>query len=86
METKCAPSYAIKFMGKLETDFFIHDQTQPLVWWRYIADIFIIWPYTRPDLNSFVVAINSFNKTIKFISEVSATSVNFLDVTVNKDK
>ena len=85
MGTKCAPSYAIIFMRKLETEFLSTTRLRPLVWWRYIDDIFIIWPYTRPALNSFLEALNSFHETIKFTSEVSATSVNFLDVKVHND-
>ena len=66
-------------------NFLSTTRLRPLVWWRYIDDIFMIWPYTRLELNSFLEALNSFHETIKFTSEVSATSVNFLDVTVHKD-
>ena len=46
MGTKCAPSYAIIFMSKLESEFLATRQLEPLVWWRYIDDIFMIWPYS----------------------------------------
>ena len=85
MGTKCAPSYAIIFMGKLENDFLSTVRQQPLIWWRYIDDIFMIWPHSYQELCSFLTALNSFHETIKFTSEISDTAVNFLDVTVKKD-
>ena len=39
--TKCAPSYARIFMSKLETSFIESQQNIPLVWFRYINDIFL---------------------------------------------
>ena len=40
--TKCAPSYAILFMDKLEQDFLSNRRLITLVWWKYIDDIFMI--------------------------------------------
>ena len=42
MGTKCAPSYAIIFLGKLEKDFLLTSDLRPILWWRYIDDIFMI--------------------------------------------
>ena len=83
--TKCAPSYAIIFMRKLKNDFLSTVRQQPLIWWRYIDDIFMIWPHSYQELCFFLTALNSFHETIKFTSEISDTAVNFLDVTVKKD-
>ena len=38
--TKFAPPYACLFMDKIETAFLETQQLQPLVWFRYIDDIF----------------------------------------------
>ena len=40
--TKFDPTYACIFMSDLETKFLESQQLQPLVWLRYIDDIFFI--------------------------------------------
>ena len=85
MGTKCAPSYAILFMGKLEKDFLHTQHLSPLVWWRFIDDIFMIWPHRLTELYSFLEALNNFHESIKFTWDISQTNAHFLDVTVNKD-
>ena len=87
MGTKCAPS----FMDKFETDFLSTSRLIPLIWWRFIDDIFMIWQHSHEELCSFLDALNSFHfnsfqETIKFTAEISDTSINFLDVTITKDK
>ena len=84
MGTKCAPSYAIIFMGKFEEEFLSHQHIPQLVWWRYIDDIFLIWPHSREELDSFS-RLNQVHNTIKFTSGISETSVNFLDIKITKD-
>ena len=45
MGTKLAPSFANIFMGWFE-DYFVYTyKNQPLIWKRYIDDIFMIWPH-----------------------------------------
>ena len=85
MGSVCAPSYAIIFMGNLEETFLRTQELQPLVWWRYIDDIFMIWPHSETELYSFLKALNQVNKSIKFTSDISQNKVNFLDVTIYKD-
>ena len=81
MGTKCAPSYAIIF----EEKFLLTHRPVPLVWWRYIDDIFMIWPHTREELYSFIDALNKVHSSIKFRVGISKTQANFLDVTIYKD-
>ena len=50
MGTRMAPSYANLFMGKLEREFLRTQNKLPLVWWRYIDDIFAIWTHGEPSL------------------------------------
>ena len=38
--TKFAPTYACMFMNQVETDFLRAQEKVPLVWFRYINDIF----------------------------------------------
>ena len=61
-------------------------QYVPRVCWRYIDDIFMIWPHSLEELYSFLSALNDFHPAIKFMSNISQTEVNFLDVTVYKDR
>ncbi|XP_060073403.1 uncharacterized protein LOC132553191 [Ylistrum balloti] len=82
MGTKMAPNYAIIFMDHLEQRFLSTLMRAPIVWWRYIDDIFFIWPHTREELTSFLEALNAYHPTIKFTSEISDTSVDFLDTTI----
>ena len=66
MGTKMAPSYASSFMGKLEMDFLGSCDKQPLIWLRFLADIFMIWNDSEQDLHDFISKINNFHETIKF--------------------
>ena len=47
--TKCAPSYAYIFMNEFETWFTESQENKPLVWFRYIDDIFFIWIYAKTN-------------------------------------
>ena len=84
MGTKMAPSYANLFMSQLEDRLLSSAPNRPLVWWRFIDDIFSIWCGDQDSLDEFIDHINSFHPTIKFTTEQSLTSVNFLDVTITK--
>ncbi len=84
MGTKMAPSYANLFMSDLEDRLLSSAPNRPLVWWRFIDDIFSIWCGSQDSLVEFIDHINSFHPTIKFTTEYSLTSVNFLDVTISK--
>ncbi len=37
----------------------------PLTWWRYIDDIYMIWPHSREELDSFISGLNSYHDSIK---------------------
>ena len=56
---------------------------QPLVWLRFIDDIFFIWPHGQLELDAFVEHLNSAHETIKFTCDNSRLSVNFLDTVVS---
>ena len=86
MGTKCAPSYAILFMDKFERDFLAKCALSPLMWWRYIDDIFMIWPHSSEELYSFISGLNEAHSTLKLTYEASLTTVHFLDVRISKDE
>ena len=83
MGTKMAPAYANVFMGQFENDFVYTYHNPPLVWVRFIDDIFCIFTGTLDELNSFINYLNSCDPHIKFTSEISQTTVTFLDTRVN---
>ena len=82
MGTKLAPSYAINFMGTLEESFVYTYTLQPLLYLRYIDDIFIIWQHGEDELDTFINHLNSCSDHIKFTSEKSTTSIAFLDTLI----
>ena len=66
MGTKMAPRYANVFMRVLEdrmTDSYAY---KPLVYLRYIDDIFMIWTEGEENLNGFLFHCNEINKNIQF--------------------
>ena len=77
-----APAYAYLFMGDLEQKISAQSPLKPLVWWRYIDDVFMISPHGEEKLNEFVNLLNPYHETIKFAHEVSPSKINFLDFTV----
>ena len=82
MGTKLAPSFANLFMGDFEEKFVYTYKLQPFLWKRFIDDIFIIWTHGAEELSNFVSHLNSCHRTIKFTSESSDKSIDFLDVTI----
>ena len=82
MGTKMAPSYACLFMGALEQDILAKSPDKPLLWVRFIDDIFGIWTHSLEKWNKFYEHLNSSHSSIKFVGEISDTCLPFLDVMV----
>ena len=55
---KCAPTYASIYMGEVETEFFKAQERTPLVWFRYIDDIFFTWTHGKEHLETFLQELN----------------------------
>ena len=85
MGTKLAPSFANLFMGNFEDKFVYTYKLKPLIWKRFIDDVFLIWTYGQSELDIFVKYLNNCHDTIKFTAETSTITANFLDVTVNRE-
>ena len=81
--TKFAPPYACIFMDRLENSFLETQSLKPLVWLRYIDDIFFIWTHSEEELKEFMRELNSFDTNIKFTYEYSDKKVSFLDLQVD---
>ena len=84
MGTKMAVSFANIFMAKVETDIFSQSVTKPLVWKRFIDDVFSLWDINREKITKFIELANKHHPTIKFTAEVSDTETTFLDTEVYK--
>ena len=82
MGTATAPNYANLFMDRFETKALANWPLKPLIWLRFIDDIFIIWTHGEDKLDEFITYLNSIHPTIKFTHESSTTQINFLDTTV----
>ena len=63
MGTKMAPSYANLFMGVLEKQMLSSYKHKPLVYFRYIEDIFMIWTDGEGSFNDFLTHCNNQIKT-----------------------
>ena len=70
-------------MAELEEAILKEADFKPYLWCRYIDDIFFLWEHGEEKLRSFINDINESHPTIKFTTEWSKTSINFLDVTVS---
>ena len=54
MGTQMAPSYANILMGDLERKILDKVDKRPNIWWRYIDDVFAIWPHDEECLLEFI--------------------------------
>ena len=69
-------------MDQVECEFLKTKQHQPLVWFRYIDDIFVIWTHCREKLEGYLDNFNKFHPNLRFTLEYSRKNVTFLDLDV----
>ena len=81
MGTKAAPAYANLFMAKLEEEFLSSRTLKPLVWKRFIDDIFIIWTHGEQNLNHFLEDLNT-SSSVSFTWHYSTEKSTFLDIDI----
>jgi len=84
MATKMTVAFSNIFMSKVETEILSQSAFQPLVWKRYIDDIFSLWTINRDGISHFIGQANNHHPTIKFTAEVSETESTFLDTYISK--
>ena len=85
MGTRMAPSYTNIFMGRLEQRLLKNQSKQPMVWWSFIDDIFLVWTHGETSLQAFVDNLNTSHDTIKFTASWSTKEVAYLDTRVYLD-
>ena len=86
MGTKMAPSYSCIMMSQLEERMLDAHPLKPKIFKRFIDDCWFIWPHGEEELNKWLVHLNNFHPTLKFTSEWSYKSINFLDTTISINK
>ncbi|PJE77741.1 hypothetical protein CI610_03331 [invertebrate metagenome] len=79
MGKKFAPSYANIFMADFEKEALAKCTKQPLVYVRFLDDIFIIWTHSRSDFDDFFDTLNNHHPCIKLKATISNDSIDFLD-------
>lgn len=84
MGTKLAPALATIYLAQLEEAYLNTAPFSPLLYLRYIDDIFLVWTHGRDRLNTFIDGLNALKPRIKLTAEISDRLVTFLDVTVFK--
>ncbi|MCP4473778.1 MAG: hypothetical protein GY821_04275 [Gammaproteobacteria bacterium] len=85
MGGRLSPLVADLFMCEFEEKLLSLTQKKPLIWWRYVDDVFCIWPHTSQDLDNFLQEINLLHPSIKFTLELEQNaSLPFLDVAVTR--
>ena len=84
MGTKMAVAFANIFMAKVETEILNQSALKPLVWKRYIDDIFSLWTLNREEIMQFIEQANKHHPTIKFTAEISDTETTFLVTSIYK--
>ena len=82
MGSRVSPSLAILYMGAFEDRFVYTYHLQPLVYGRYIDDIFMIWPHSLEELKKFIKYLNDCTANIQFSQDISETEINFLDIKI----
>ncbi len=84
MGTKCAPAFANIYMNRIEEKYVYTNRIQPLIWYRFIDDIFSVFTCSREEVQSFIDDLNE-RTGLEFTATISDTKVDFLDTTVKID-
>ena len=85
MGTKCAPPFANLFLAILEEKALESWQgINPLVWLRFLDDVFMLWPGDDQELQTFLTHLNSQMNHINFTISSSQESTIFLDLEIYK--
>ena len=84
MGTKVAISFANICMAEVKTDVINQSPNIPLIWKRYIDDIFSLWNTKKEPINNFTELANRFHPSIRFTAEISHTEITFMETCLYK--
>ena len=68
-----------RYVCNIEAEIIYKSPHKPLVWKRFIDDIFSLLNIDKEEIYSFIELANNHHPTIKFAAEVSDTETFFLD-------
>ena len=77
-------NFAGTYMGRWEKELLQRTTVQPMVYYRYVDDIFGLWNGSVEELGKFKSLANSIHPRIKVEIEISNQQIAFLDVLVYK--
>ena len=84
MGKRFAPGLANLYLLEFDEKATNYSKTKPILFVRYLDDIFFIWPGTIETLKEFESYLNSLIPDIKINFEVNTTEIAFLDVLIYK--
>ena len=73
-------------MHEVETELLKTENIKPLLWLRYIDDIFFIWTRGEKQLKNFMKNFKSYKFNFKFTYEYTKSEINFLNLKVKFEK
>ena len=71
-------------MAHVEKQLLLSSPRKPIIWKRFIDDIFSVWTLSKQEIDTFIDFANRFHTTIKFTCEMSSEHAVFLDTEVFK--
>ena len=80
--TNIAPAYANISLDAIETSFFTASLHKTCIYYRYIKEIFQLWPHDNDTLTHFLEHAINIHPKLKFTHEISITTLPFFDVSV----
>ena len=84
MGKKFAPNYANIFMAEWETGALAKCDKKPLLYLRYLDDIFLVWTHSENEFWQFFDTLNNHHDSIKLKATIEMDQIDFLDVTLFK--
>ncbi|KAL3046040.1 hypothetical protein OYC64_004116 [Pagothenia borchgrevinki] len=82
MGHKYAPAYADIYLAHWEETAFIKLTLKPLLYHRYLYDIFGLWHHSTDDFTTFMGTLNSHYPKITLKHTLQPLTVEFLDTCV----
>ena len=82
MGRKYSPAYADIYLTDWEESAFLKCPSRPLIYFRYLDDIFGLWDKSETEFNHFMHILNSHHPRIKLKHTLHLQQVPFLDTIV----
>ncbi len=85
MGSKVSPTVANLSVEDFENKYVYSYHLQPLIWLRFIDNIFLVWSHSKEELDLFIQHLNESHPTFKFTANIHHQSMDFLGTTVKVD-